>query len=85
MLVLTRRLAESINIGDDIVVTVLSVNGSQVRLGIAAPQSVRVVRQEILQGIQEENNAAAKGAGGGLPLDALTKRWGGVPPEKRRA
>jgi carbon storage regulator len=85
MLVLTRRLGESINIGDDIVVTVLSVNGSQVRLGIAAPQSVRVVRQEILQGIQEENNAAAKGAGGGLPLDALTKRWGGVPPERRRA
>jgi carbon storage regulator len=85
MLVLTRRLGESINIGDDIVVTVLSVNGSQVRLGIAAPQSVRVVRQEILQAIQEENNAAAKGAGGGLPLDALTKRWGGVPPERSRA
>jgi carbon storage regulator len=85
MLVLTRRLGESINIGEDIVVTVLSVAGSQVRLGIAAPQNIRVVRQEILQAIQEENNAAAKSAGGGLPLDALTKRWGGVPTERRRA
>jgi carbon storage regulator len=85
MLVLTRRLGESINIGDDIVVTVLSANGAQVRLGITAPQSVRVVRQEILQGIQEENNAAAKGAGSALPLDALTKRLGGSPTERRRA
>jgi carbon storage regulator len=85
MLVLTRRLGESINIGDDIVVTVLSVAGSQVRLGIAAPQNIRVVRQEILKGIQEENSAAAKSAGGALPLDALTKRWDGLSTERTRA
>ena len=84
MLVLTRRLGESINIGDDIVVTLLSVAGSQVRLGITAPQNIRVVRQEILKGIQEENSAAAKSAGGALPLDALTKRWG-ISTQRRRA
>jgi carbon storage regulator len=85
MLVLTRRLGESITIGDDIVVTVLSVSGGQVRLGITAPQSVRVVREEILKGIQEENSAAAKGLGGALPLDALAKRLGGAPTERKRA
>ncbi|HTM10424.1 MAG TPA: carbon storage regulator CsrA [Verrucomicrobiae bacterium] len=85
MLVLTRRLGESITIGEDVVVTVLSVTGGQIRLGITAPQSVRVLRQEILKGIQEENNAAAKGAGGALPLDTLAKRWSGIKIERRRA
>jgi carbon storage regulator len=75
MLVLTRRLGEGITIGDDVVVTVLSVTGGQVRLGITAPQSVPVLRQEIIKAIQEENSAAAKRAGGALPLDALAKRW----------
>ena len=47
MLVLARRVGEEIVIGDDIRVTVLEVRGSQVRLGISAPKSVRVLRQEI--------------------------------------
>lgn len=48
MLVLARRIGEEIVIGGDIRVTVLGVRGSQVRLGVAAPQSVRVLRQEIV-------------------------------------
>ncbi|MGY2373302.1 carbon storage regulator CsrA [Pseudomonas sp. SDO524_S393] len=52
MLILTRKLGESINIGEDIIVTVLGVNGNQVRLGINAPKSVAVHREEIYQRIQ---------------------------------
>ena len=52
MLILTRRPGEVIRIGDDISITVLSVNGQQVRLGIDAPESVQVHREEIYQRIQ---------------------------------
>lgn len=48
MLVLARRVGEEIVIGDDIHVTVLEVRGNQVRLGVVAPQSVRVLREEIV-------------------------------------
>ena len=55
MLVLTRRVGESIMIGDDVVVTVLGTNrGTQVRLGITAPNSIAVHREEIYQRIKEE-------------------------------
>jgi carbon storage regulator len=54
MLILTRRVSETINIGKDVTVTVLAVNGSQVRLGIAAPKEVEVHREEIFERIQEE-------------------------------
>lgn len=47
MLILTRRPQESIRIGDDVVVTVLGMQGNQVRIGIEAPKSVEVNRQEI--------------------------------------
>ncbi|MBI4385219.1 carbon storage regulator CsrA [Candidatus Parcubacteria bacterium] len=62
MLVLTRRLGERIKIGDDVVVVVLEIKGGQVRLGIDAPQSVPVHREEIWQKIQqqrEERDGAA--------------------------
>lgn len=52
MLILTRRVGETIRINDDISVTVLGVNGMQVRLGIAAPEGVAVHRQEIYERIQ---------------------------------
>jgi carbon storage regulator len=61
MLVLTRRPGESITIGDDIVVTVVAVSGGQVRVGISAPRSVQVLREEIYKATQEENRAAARG------------------------
>jgi carbon storage regulator len=47
MLILTRRVSESLKIGNDITVTVLSVNGNQVRLGVKAPREVAVHREEI--------------------------------------
>jgi carbon storage regulator len=54
MLILTRKLGETIRIGDDIAVTVLSVHGTQVRLGIAAPRDVAVEREEIAKRKQAE-------------------------------
>lgn len=52
MLVLTRRIGESVKIGDDITVTILSATGTQVRLGIGAPQAVPVHREEVYRRIQ---------------------------------
>jgi carbon storage regulator len=60
LLILTRKLGESITIGDDIKVTVLGVFGRQVRIGIDAPSKVVVHREEIYVKIQNENRKAAK-------------------------
>jgi carbon storage regulator len=60
LLILTRKLGESITIGDDIKVTVLGVFGRQVRIGIEAPSKVVVHREEIYVKIQKENRKAAK-------------------------
>lgn len=59
MLVLTRRANQSIVIGDNIVVTVLEVRGDQVRVGIDAPRSVTVHREEVHREIADANQAAA--------------------------
>jgi len=59
MLVLSRKLGENIRIGDEIKVIVLDVRGGQVKLGIEAPHSVQVHRQEIYLRIQEANRRAA--------------------------
>lgn len=60
MLILTRKLGESITIGDDIRVSVLGIRGRQVRLGIEAPVKVVVHREEIYVKIQAENRKASK-------------------------
>ena len=60
MLILTRKLGESITIGDDIRVSVLGIRGRQVRLGIEAPLKVVVHREEIYVKIQAENRKASK-------------------------
>lgn len=58
MLILTRKLGESITIGNDIKVTVLDCQGKQVKLGIIAPKDIKVHREEIFEKIQEENKKA---------------------------
>jgi carbon storage regulator len=58
MLILTRRVGETIVIGDDVIVTVLGIKGNQVRIGISAPKDVTVHREEIYQRIQQEKNAS---------------------------
>ncbi len=55
MLILTRRVGESVVIGDDVDVTVLGVKGNQVRLGVKAPREISVHREEIYQRIRREN------------------------------
>jgi carbon storage regulator len=59
MLVLTRKLQEAIKVGNDIEITVLAVEGEQVKLGISAPKNVEIHRKEVFLSIQEENNIAA--------------------------
>lgn len=59
MLVLSRKLGEAIAIGDKISITVIEVKGNQVRLGIEAPQDMRIYRQEIYAMVQKENLQAS--------------------------
>lgn len=60
MLVLTRKLNQSIKIGDDIEITVLEVRGEQVRIGISAPRDVVVHRKEVFEQIKQENLASSE-------------------------
>jgi carbon storage regulator len=60
MLILSRKVNEKIMIGDDISISVIEVRGDQVRLGVDAPRSVKVFRQEVFDAIKAENKAAAE-------------------------
>jgi carbon storage regulator len=75
VLVLSRRTGESIIIGDDIVVTVLEVRGDVVRVGIDAPRSIRVHREEVYRELEAANRAAAEASAKAETdlLDALPK------------
>lgn len=68
MLVLTRKTGEAIQIGDDIEISVISIAGDQVKIGINAPKNVDIHRKEIYLSIQEENNKAAE-----VSLDMLAQ------------
>ncbi len=59
MLILTRRIGETVMIGEEVVVTVLRVKGNQVRLGVEAPKHISVQREEIFQRIKQEGAAAS--------------------------
>jgi len=60
MLVLTRKLGETIAIDDDIKIVVVSIKGRQVRLGIDAPRKTKIHREEVYLAIQEQNKAASE-------------------------
>lgn len=66
MLILTRRIGETLVIGDEIQVTVLGVKGTQIRLGIDAPREVPVHREEVYQRIRSERD--------GMPLESRPAR-----------
>ncbi len=59
MLILSRRSGESLNLGDEIKITVLDVNGKQVKLGLQVPDDMAVYREEIYLQVQESNTVAA--------------------------
>jgi carbon storage regulator len=63
MLILTRRLGETLMIGDDVQVTVLGIKGNQVRIGVAAPKEVGVYREEIYARIKAEAPREATSTG----------------------
>jgi len=57
MLILTRRMNETLMVGDDVAVTVLSINGNQVRIGVKAPRHIPVHREEIYEKIKKEGSS----------------------------
>ena len=59
MLVLTRKIGESIQINEDVKITVIDVKGKNIRLGIEAPRETKIYREEVFLRIKEENQAAA--------------------------
>ena len=60
MLVLSRKKGQTLVIGDDIEITVIDIQGDQIRLGVEAPKHVKVYRKELYEEIQAENRNAAK-------------------------
>ena len=73
MLVLTRKVGETIRIGEEVTVQVLAVRGGQVRLGLAAPADVRIFREEIYRAIESQNQRAR--LGGEENLAQAARAW----------
>jgi carbon storage regulator len=68
MLILSRKTDESIMIGDQIEISIVDIKGDHVKLGIKAPRSIKVYRQEVYRAIQQENIEAVKSKPGDLPV-----------------
>ena len=75
MLILTRKLGESVYIGDDIKITLMEIKGNQVRVGVQAPSSVRIYREEIYLQILEENKRAAAETPTDTNLADVARAW----------
>ena len=73
MLILTRKSGESLHLGDDIKITVFSVQGKQVKLGIEVLEDMTVYREEVYQRIKEENRLAMQTSANDLL--AVTRLW----------
>jgi carbon storage regulator len=82
MLVLTRKIGESINIGTNIKVTVVSIDGCQVRLGIDAPKDVIIHREEVYKKIIEENKAAIGTSK--IDLKSIADNWKKMKNSKKK-
>jgi carbon storage regulator len=78
MLVLTRKVDEKINIGDDIIVSILEISRGSVRLGIDAPRQVSIFRHEIYERIQEENLRSSQGTSAGIAKASRLLRQKGL-------
>ena len=77
MLILSRKIDEKIKIGEDITITLIDIHGDQVKIGVEAPKSVKVFRQEVFDAIQSENKAAVVEENGNqkaiIAVSALSK------------
>jgi carbon storage regulator len=72
VLIITRRPGQRIMLGDDITLHVMEINGNNVRLGIEAPKSLPVYREEIWASVKQENEAAAQASGNRMPRRAAS-------------
>lgn len=72
MLIITRRPGQRIMLGDDVTLHVMEINGNNVRLGVEAPKSLPVYREEIWVSVKQENKAAAEAAANRMPRRAAS-------------
>jgi carbon storage regulator len=71
MLVLSRKCDQSLILGEDITVTVLGIEGDRVKLGIRAPRSIPVLREEVYEQLRNANQVAAEASAGGTSIHSL--------------